>query len=212
MKCLIVDDHALIRRGLREVLDDEEQVHFTFTEAANYREALAAVSQDKFDLILLDIALGGRNGLEVLSCIRQQNTRTPVLIISMYPEEQYAIRALKLGANGYLTKDAAPTELAAAVTRILAGGRYVTPAVGELLAAAVTNNRHHGDTPHAALSNRELQIACMIASGRSTSTIAADLHLSPKTVGTYRLRLLKKLPATNTAELTAYCIQHGLSL
>jgi DNA-binding NarL/FixJ family response regulator len=210
MHILIVDDHTLFRKGLRLILASTAELEATFSEAANAREALRFLNEVRCDLVILDIVLPGRNGLDLLGQIRQQHPDLPVLVVSMYPEEQYAVRALKLGANGYLTKSSSHEDLFAAVVKTAGGGRYISANLSELLAAEVTGNRHGATESHACLSNRELQVACLIATGKTVKDIAAELTLSEKTIGTYRLRLLGKLNLRNSAELTAYCLRNGL--
>jgi DNA-binding NarL/FixJ family response regulator len=209
MNCLIVDDHAIVRRGLKEILVEASDLSFDFTEAGNCAEALSVLQQTPCHLLLLDISLPGRNGLELLSQLRQSHPKLPVLVISMYPEQQYAIRALRLGAAGYLTKESAPEELLAAVRKVLAGGKYISNQLAELMAADLTGGL--GDRPaYEILSDRELQVACMMADGKTVSEIGRELHLSEKTVSTYRTRILAKLGLRNTAEIISYCLRHNL--
>lgn len=210
MRILIVDDHAIVRMGLQQVLAEAFAPHLVCDEAASCQEALGMVVQNDYDLVLLDISLPDRSGLEVLGRLKEKRSQLPVLIVSMHPEHQYAIRALKLGASGYLTKNTAPGELVTAVEKVLDGGTYVGAGLSQLLAAQLSAGRNTDALPHESLSNRELQVACLIASGKSVGTIADNLCLSEKTVGTYRLRLLAKLGVKNSAELTAYCLRHGL--
>lgn len=210
MHILIVDDHTLFRRGLRLILSTSPAFQATISEAADAREAVKLLDEGGCDLVILDIVLPGRNGLDLLGQIRQQHPGLPVLVVSMCPEEQYAVRALKLGANGYLTKFSSPEDLIAAVVKTAGGGRYISASMSELLAAEVTGNRHDAAESHACLSNRELQVACLMAMGKTVKDIAAELTLSEKTIGTYRIRLLAKLNLRNSAELTAYCLRNGL--
>ena len=206
-RILIVDDHSVVRRGIMDILH-EELGPAEFGEAANAQEALDHVWRQPWDIVVLDIKLPGRSGLGVLQEIRAARPKTPVLVLSMHPEDQYAVRALRAGAAGYLTKETAPEALGEAVQRILAGGRYVSPKVGEKLAARLGN--HEPEAPHDALSNREYEVMCLIASGRTVTEIAERLSLSVKTISTYRTRTLQKMGMKTSAELTAYAVRRGL--
>ncbi len=206
-RVLIADDHALMRKGLKETLE-EEVGQMTFGEADNSAQVLELVTKQKWDLVLLDINMEGRSGLDALSEIRKLRPKLPVLILSMYPEEDFAVRALKLGASGYISKRLASDELVAAVKKVLAGGRYITPAVADQLAADL--NRETNRVPHDILSNREFQIMQMIAAGKTLKEIAAELHISVKTVGTYHGRLLAKMQMSSDVELTRYALMNKL--
>jgi DNA-binding NarL/FixJ family response regulator len=210
MHILIVDDHTLFRKGLRLILSSSPALQATVSEAADGREAMNILDEGGCDLVILDILMPGRNGLDLLGQIRQQHPDLPVLVVSMCAEEQYAVRALKLGANGYLSKIASAEEFIAAVAKSAGGGKYISANVSELLAAELIGKRHGAAESHESLSNRELQVACLIATGKTGKDIAAELSLSEKTIGTYRLRLLAKLNLRNSAELTAYCLRNGL--
>ncbi len=208
MKILIVDDHAIVRAGMRQLLleDDPDSL---ITEAGDAAEALHALRATGFDLMLLDIALPGKNGIDLLKQVKNEWPRLPVLILSMYPEDQYAVRALRAGASGYMTKESAPEQLVDAIHRVSRGGRYISPAVAEILAFeldAVTDK-----PPHTCLSDREYEVMCLIASGKTVSHIAEELHLSVKTISTYRVRILEKMKMKNNAELTHYAIKHELT-
>ncbi|MFA6032672.1 MAG: response regulator transcription factor [Myxococcota bacterium] len=207
IKVLIVDDHAIVRRGLRQILLDESS-EFSVAEAADGDQAIEAVRQHPFDVAVLDISMPGRTGLDVLKEIRDLRPKLPVLMLSIHPESQYAVRALRAGAYGYLTKDSAPAELVNAVRKVASGGRYITQAVGEKL--ALTLDRDPGAPPHETLSNREHYVLCMIGSGRTITEIARELKLSVKTVSTYRSRMLAKMGMRTSAELTRYAIENGL--
>ncbi len=207
MRALIVDDHEIVRRGLKEVLDDEFPELET-GEAENSRAALELITTQEWDIVLLDINIPGRNGLEVLSEIKRLRPRTPVLVVSAYPEEEFAIRSLKLGASGYLNKSSASDEVVAAARKAMAGGKYVTALLAEKLAAMLGSDIQHA--PHESLSSRELQVLRMIASGKTIKEIAAELALSEKTVGTYRLRIAKKMGLNSNVELTRYAMKHRL--
>jgi two-component system invasion response regulator UvrY len=206
-RILIADDHAIVRKGLKETLE-EELGALTFGEASNGREVLEQISRQKWDLVLLDIGMEGRSGLEVLGELRKARPRLPVVIISMYPEAEFGARALKQGAAGYLNKQSASDELVNAVTKVLAGGRYISPALAESLAAHIQGESEK--SLHELLSNRELQIMRLIASGKSLKEIAAELSISVKTVGTYHTRLLAKMDMRSDVEVTRYALRNKL--
>jgi DNA-binding NarL/FixJ family response regulator len=210
MKLLIVDDHAIVRRGLIQILDEEKDFRFECDEAANGQEAIAKVGATSYDLVLLDISMPGRNGLDVLKQIKQENQKLPVLIISMHPEEQYAIRALRAGAAGYLTKESAPDELRAAIKKVIQGGRYVSNSLSERLSTELNRPRRRADTLHGTLSDREYQVLCMLASGKTVKDISVELDLSDKTISTYRARILAKMHMNTTAQLINYAIKEEL--
>jgi two-component system invasion response regulator UvrY len=208
MKVLIVDDHEVVRRGLKQILMDAFP-DAIFAEAANSQEALDLVGKQRWDILLLDINIPGRNGLEVLEEVHKHQPKTPVLVLSAFPEQDFALRALKLGAAGYLTKQSASDELHAAVRKALDGGKYVTASLAEKLAARLGQDLHQAP-PHEALSNRELQILRMISSGKTIKEIASDLSLSEKTIATYRARIAEKLNLTTNVEFTRYALKHHL--
>ncbi len=207
IRALIVDDHLIVRRGLKEIFSDEFS-ELEIGEAENSRAALEMITTQDWDIVLLDINLPGRNGLEVLSEIKRLRPRTPVLVVSAYPEEEFAIRALKLGASGFLSKGSASDEMVAAARKAMAGGKYVTTLLAEKLAATLGSDIQHD--PHESLSSRELQVLRMIANARTIKEIAGELALSEKTVGTYRLRIAKKLRLNSNVELTRYAMKHRL--
>jgi DNA-binding NarL/FixJ family response regulator len=207
IRVLIVDDHQIVRRGLKEILADEFS-KLKIGEAESFRAALELVMTEEWDIVLLDINLPGRNGLEVLEEIRRLRPRTPALVLSAFPEEEFALRALKLGASGYLNKSRASDELLAAVKKALAGGKYVTASLAEKLAAALGGEIEHA--PHESLSNRELQVLRLIAAGKTIKEIAGELALSEKTVGTYRTRISQKTGLATNVALTRYALQHRL--
>jgi two-component system invasion response regulator UvrY len=207
IRVLIVDDHAIVRRGLRELLSDEFH-EAAFGEASNARQALEELRKTKWDLALLDITLPGKNGLDLLKEFKAARPKLPVLVLSAHPEDQFAIRVLKAGAGGYMTKESAPEELAKAIRKILAGGQYVSPTLAEKLALRVRKDITL--TPHETLSDREYEIMCLIASGKTVTGIAGELSLSPKTISTYRARVLEKLGVRNSAEIVQYAIRNGL--
>jgi two-component system, NarL family, invasion response regulator UvrY len=206
-RVLIADDHALMRKGLRETLE-EEVGPMTFGEAENAAQVMDQVWKQPWDLVLLDINMEGRSGLDALADIRKARPKLPVLILSMYPEQDFAVRALKLGAAGYISKRLASDELVSAVKKVLEGGRYITSAVAEELAADL--HRENQRLPHELLSNREFQILRMIATGKSLKQIAAELSISVKTVGTYHGRLLEKMQMNSDIDLTRYAMANKL--
>lgn len=206
-RLLMVDDHALVRRGLRSILE-EELPGVTVEEAGDAREGLEALHRDPADAVVLDIGLPDRNGLDLLKRIRQEWPQLPVLILSMYDEQQYGLRVMRAGASGYLTKSSAPENLVLAIQRILHGRRYVSPSLAESLASHLCGEA--GKEPHGRLSDREFQVLQLIASGHSVSEIARDLCLSVKTVSTHRTHILKKMRLRNNAELTHYAVSRGL--
>jgi two-component system invasion response regulator UvrY len=207
MRILIVDDHSMVREGLKRILADEFE-DAGFGEAANATEALERLWKESWDLVLLDLSMHGRTGLDVLKEIRASASRMPVLVLSAHPEEQYAVRVLKAGAAGYLTKESAPQELCRAVRKVVSGRKYLTAGVAEQLAAEVQSS---GRPAHELLSNREYQVMLLIAAGKVPKEIGDELSLSVKTVGTYRTRVLEKLKLKNNAELMRYVLERGLS-
>lgn len=206
---LIIDDHAIVRRGLREIIADTPDME-VIVEASTGHEGLSlARKNEDLDVVLLDISMPGLSGLETLQQIKAETPGRPVLMLSIFPEEQYAVRALKLGASGYLTKESAPAELIAAIRKVAGGGRYVNSTLAEKLAEYVG-----GETRkplHYTLSNRELQVMLMIASGKSVKGIAEELSLSAKTISTHRTRLLQKLQLHGSAEIMRYALDNNLT-
>jgi len=207
IRILIADDHAIVRKGLKQILSETSDL-VVAGEAGNGREAIDKIYKSKYDLVLLDISMPGRGGLEVLSELKKKKPHLPVLILSMHPEEQYAVRALKTGAAGYLAKESAPEELIRAIRKVSRGGKYVTASLAERLASEIKINVEK--PRHEFLSNREYQILCMIASGKAVKQISEELSLSVKTISTYRCRVLNKMNMKNNAELTHYAIQNYL--
>ncbi|MBX3236332.1 MAG: response regulator transcription factor [Nitrospiraceae bacterium] len=208
-RCLIADDHPVVRRGVRDLLEDEELCS-EICEAKTGEEALEAVRRRPWDLMILDIALPDKHGLDVLKEAKLLQPKLPVLMLSLYPEREFAWRAFKAGASGYLTKDRAPSELMAAVRRILQGGRYITDALADQI-ASILETGESGQL-HERLSDREMQVLRLLGKGQSISAIAAHMSLSVKTVSTYRSRLLEKLELRSTGELVKYAIDHQLSV
>ncbi len=204
---LLVDDHTVVRHGLMQILAEEFET-VTFGEAQNGEEALAQVSNRRWDVVLLDVSLPARNGLEVLHDIRDKYPELPVLLLSVHPEQQYAVRALKSGAAGYVTKDAPRQELVKAVRKAVSGGKYVSPSLAEALASSLGTGL--GNAPEELLSNREYEVMRALASGGRIKEIAQNLGLSVKTVSTYRRRILDKMRMATNAELTRYAMEHQL--
>lgn len=207
MKILLVDDHAVVRAGMISILA-EASFSLEIGEAASYREAMECLRNAEWDAVLLDISLPDKSGIELLKAIKRQWKSLPVLMLSIYPEDQYAVRAMRAGASGYLTKESASDELLKAVEKVAWGGRYISESLAESLASAI--DEVSDKAPHETLSDREYTVMCMIASGKTVSEIAEELSLSVKTVSTYRSRILEKLNMQHNAELTHYAIKQGL--
>jgi len=207
MKILIVDDHAVVRQGLRHILADEFR-RAEFGEARNATEALNRVWKEKWDTVVLDITMPGRSGFEVLREVKRAKPKLPVLVLSMHPEDQFAVRVLKSGASGYMNKESAPDELVGAIKKILAGGRYVSPALAEKMASYLAVDTKK--PPHERLSDREFQVMRLIAKGKTVREIAEENFLSVKTVRTYRQRILEKMGLKRNAELIRYALEHKL--
>jgi two-component system invasion response regulator UvrY len=209
IKILITDDHPIVRQGIRQILEDDKFLRFgLIEEAVNGKELLEKIKTTVFDVILLDISLPGRSGLELLSDVKKIAPTTTVLILSIYPEDQYAIRAIKLGASGYLTKASAPEELIEAIIKVSEGGRYLTSSLTESIAINLFNDDNK--PLHNRLSIRELEVITHLAEGKTLSIIATDLSLSPKTISTYRERILAKLNLKTTSDIIIYAIKEGL--
>jgi DNA-binding NarL/FixJ family response regulator len=206
-RILIIDDHAVVRDGVKKIYD-EQPGQVVFGEATTKSEALQLAREQDWDLAVLDLSLGNQSGLEVLKELKQIHPRLPVLILSMHSEEQYARRAFKAGASGYVTKDSSRAELAKAVNKVAAGGRYVTAALAERLVLDL--GRGSDRPPHETLSDRELEVMKWIASGKTVREVAELLSLSDKTISTYRARLLEKMGMKTNAELTHYAIRNKL--
>lgn len=206
-RILIVDDHEVVRRGLHQIL--VERLPGAHVGAAErYEAAIDLLTREPWDLALVDVNLPGRSGLELLEETKRRWPRLPVLMVSAYPEQELALRSIRLGASGYVTKDSASDELVAAARKALAGGRYVTAAVAEKLASYLGGDGT--DAPHELLSARELQVLRLVASARTLKEIGAELHLSEKTISTYRTRISHKLGLSTNVELTRYALQHKL--
>jgi len=207
LRVLIADDHAIVRQGLRQILSDTPDLEVA-GEADNGVAAIQLARSRAWDVMLMDVSMPDRNGIEALKMIRKEFPRLPVLILSMYPEDQYAIRALKAGAAGYLTKQSAPEQLVHAIRQVASGKKYVSATVALELADAITEDSERA--PHERLSDREFQTLRLIASGKTLTQISTELNLSVKTVSVYRARLLEKMKLKNNAELTHYGLKHGL--
>ena len=207
LRILIADDHPVFRQGLRQILSEASDMVVT-DEVSDGLEVLGRVRAGCCDVILLDISLPGRNGIDILKQLKKERPKLPVLMLTMHPEEQYAIRTLKAGASGYLTKESTPDELITAIRKVSAGGKYVSSSLAETLAYEL--GRMDEKAPHETLSDREYQIMLLIASGKTVTEIAESLSLSIKTISTYRSRILEKMRMKNSAELTYYAIKNQL--
>lgn len=207
IRILVADDHAVVRQGVKQILADVTDMTVQ-DEAQNGPETLKKVTDNNYDVVLLDISMPGRSGLEVLEDIKAQHPKLAVLILSMHPEEQYAVRALRAGASGYLTKASAPQELIGAIRKVAGGGKYVTSSLAEKLADELEIDTEK--LPHEHLSNREHQVMLMLAEGKSVSDIADELCLSVKTISTYRTRVMSKMGMKKNAELTLYAVHNKL--
>lgn len=207
IKVLVADDHAVVRRGMVQIVGEAPDI-VVVGEASTGRQVLEIVRKDGCDVLVLDIAMPDGGGLEVLHQLRSLKPDLPVLILSMYSERQYAERTLKAGAAGYLTKETAPDELIAAIRQVAGGGKYLSRSLVEELAIALSDERE--SDPHKALSTREYQVMCLLATGKTVTQIASELSLSVKTVSTYRARILEKLGLTNNAEVIRYALEWKL--
>jgi two-component system, NarL family, invasion response regulator UvrY len=208
IRVLITDDHPVVRRGIRQILEDDERI-ILIDEAADGKELIYKMSKQEYDVILLDISLPGRSGLEMISQVKKIRKKTAVLILSIYSEEQYAVQAIRYGASGYLTKASAPGELLAAVYKASRGEKYISSSFAERLAESLLTDE---DKPlHMFLSAREREVLELIGEGKSSSQIAEKLSLSPKTISTYRERLLSKLHLKTSADLIRYALLEGLT-
>ena len=207
MKIIIADDHAIVREGLKQILSDS--LHITsIDDVSDGIELLNKIQKNDYDIIILDISMPGKSGIETLRDIKSIKPNIPVLMLSMHPEEQYAIRVLKAGASGFISKDSAPDELIAAVEKIIGGHKYITPTLAEKLASEISPAK---DKPaHEYLSNREFEVFKMIAAGNTITEIANSFNLSVKTISTYRARIYEKMNLSSRAELTQYAIQNKL--
>jgi two-component system, NarL family, invasion response regulator UvrY len=207
IKILITDDHAIVRRGLRQILSETSDI-VVGDEAENAHQLLELLPKNDYGVLVLDISLPGRSGFDILKQVKALRPKLPILIHSMHSEEQFAVRALKAGASGYITKESAPEELIKAIRKVHAGGRYVSATLGEKLALGLVEDS--SKAPHETLSDREYQVMYLIASGKMSKDIAQELSLSVKTVSTYRARVLEKMKMKTNADLTRYAIHNNL--
>lgn len=207
IKIIIADDHAVVRTGLKQIIESDPNLRVT-GEASSGFELIEKIQEGNYDVVLLDISMPGKDGLETLKDIKRIKPKLPVLIFTVYPEDQYAVRLLKAGAAGYLNKECEPEELIEAIHRVAMGRKYVSENLAELLAQKL---EEAASVPiHELLSDREFQVLCLIASGKTIKEIAEELQLSSNTVSTYRIRILEKMKMKNNAELTHYAIKNGL--
>lgn len=206
-RIIIADDHEIVRAGLKQIIADDPEL-LVEGEAGDGQELLEILRKKKFDIVLLDMKMPGRSGLEILKQLKLEHPSLPVLILSMHPEEQYAVRTIKAGASGYITKETAPDKLIEAIRRVCGGGKYISASLAEKLADSIADSR--SKPPHEYLTDREFQVMCMIASGKTITEIARELFLSVKTISTYRQRILEKMNMKNNAELTHYVISNNL--
>jgi two-component system, NarL family, invasion response regulator UvrY len=207
IRVVVVDDHAVVREGLKRIVSESGGMTVT-GEAADGHEAIRVIKSGPCDVVLLDITMPNKSGLDVLKELHAESPRLPVLVLSMHPEDQYAVRVLRAGAAGYVTKESAPAKLVQAIRKVVRGGKYVSPSLAERLVFDLGADKDKA--PHELLSDREYQVLCLISSGKTVSQIADELALSIKTVSTYRVRILEKLKMKNNAEMTRYAIQEGL--
>ncbi|MBI5783952.1 MAG: response regulator transcription factor [Rhodocyclales bacterium] len=207
---LIADDHAIVRQGLKQILSETEDL-IVAGEADDGVEALQLARQQEWNVFLLDVSMPNRNGIDTLKQLKKEFPKLPVLILSMHPEEQYAVRALKAGASGYLTKQSAPEQLVTAIRQVAGGRKYVSPTVAMQLADAIANDSDSEQPPHELLSDREYEVLKLIATGKTLTQIAEELNLAVATISTFRARILTKLGLSSTAELIRYGLEHGLT-
>jgi len=208
IRVVLADDHAVVRRGVRQILGEADDIQVV-AEARDYGELSALLRDEACDVLVLDISMPGKNGIEALKALRERMPRLAVLVLSMFPEDQYALRALKAGAAGYVSKEAAPEKLVEAIRLAARGKKYITPEVAQALATQLDQGARP-EKPHEALSDREYETLRLIASGKKLSEIAEAMSLSPKTVSVYRARLLEKMNMRTNADLTHYAVKHGL--
>ena len=207
IKVLIADDHAVVLEGLKQILSETPDI-IVSAQATNGQEVLDKIRTNNVDVVVLDIAMPGRSGLDTLMHLKRERPSLPVLVLSVHPEDQYAVRVLKAGAYGYLTKDSAPDQLVAAIRKVVTGGKYVSPSLAEKLAFDLESDT--GKPLHETLSDREYEVLCMIALGKTVKEIADKLSLSVKTISTYRARILEKMNMHSNAQLVRYATEHKL--
>lgn len=207
IKVLIADDHPVVRRGLKQILAEEPDITVV-GEASHAQELLEQMRKQHCDVIVLDITMPGRGGLDALKELRHERPKLPVLILSIHPEDQFGLRVLKAGAAGYMTKESAPDQLVKAIRKVFGGGKYLSPSLAEILAFDIDHDTKK--PPHETLSDREYQVMCLLASGKTASDVSRELSLSAKTISTYRTRILEKMKMKTNAELTHYAIKNRL--
>lgn len=208
IRILIADDHSLIRKGLKQILSEKSNTDVI--EACDSKEVFSQLKYHDVNAVVLDISLPGKNGLEILKDIKAIYPHISVVMLSVYPEEQYGIRSLKAGASGYLTKDSAPENLVQAIEKVLSGGKYISPLIAEKLISELSGNSTNKETPHEDLSDREFEVLKSLGKGLTPSEIADEMNLSIKTISTYRTRILQKMGFKNNAEIVQYVMQNSL--
>lgn len=208
IRILLVDDHTIVRHGLKQILESDPLMNVVF-EAANGNEAIDYVRDNHVDVVIMDITMPGKSGLEALKDLKRMRPSLPVLVLSMHPQEQYAVRVLRAGASGYMTKESVPEEIINAIKKAYRGGKYISGEVAELLAFHLEN--HAQDEPHKSLSDREFEVFTLIGQGKSLTEIGQELSISVKTVSTYRTRIIEKTGLTTNSSITKYCVQHELA-
>jgi len=207
IRIIIADDHPIVRAGMKQIISEASDL-MVADEASDGHKLLSKIRAENFDVVILDITMPHMDGLDVLKQLKIEKPKLPVIVLSIHPEDQYALRVLKAGASGYVTKASAPDELINAIRKVFRGGKYISPSIGEKLAFQL--NANYEEMPHETLSDREYQVLCMLANGKTVTEIADKLVLSVKTVSTYRARILNKLDMKNTAELIHYAVQNKL--
>ncbi len=207
IKIVIADDHDIVRAGLKQIIADEDDMEVA-GEANSGEKLLELIKKNDYDVVLLDLKMSGMNGIEVMKHIKATKPAVPVIVLSMHAEDQYAVRTIKAGASGYITKETAGDNLVSAVRRVASGGKYISPTLAETLAESVAGGG--SELPHENLTDREFQVLCMIASGKTVSEIGSELFLSVKTISTYRQRILEKMNMKNNSELTHYVIKNNI--
>ena len=207
IKIVIADDHEIVRAGLKQIIADEEDMEVA-GESNSGEKLIELIKKNEYDVVLLDLKMSGMNGIEVMKHIKTIKPSIPVIVLSMHAEDQYAVRTIKAGASGYITKETAGDNLIAAVKKVVAGGKYISPTLAETLADSIAGGG--SELPHEQLTDREFQVLCMIASGKTVSEIGAELFLSVKTISTYRQRILEKMSMKNNSELTHYVIKNNI--
>ena len=208
-RVVIADDHTIVREGLRRILQGQEDIEIA-GEATNGHEVMERVRAGGFDLLLMDLSMPGKSGIELIKQVKDERPKLPVLILTMHEEDQYALRAIRAGASGYLTKESAPEQLVAAIRKIASGRLFISPNVAEQLALDVMPRGDEGQPPHKQLSDREFEVFRLLVEGKGVSDIAGRLHLSVKTVSTHKTRVLEKMRVDSVADLVRYALEHKL--